>query len=222
MITQIMPLAAFTFMNQTPMELFVHGGPIMWPILLVSFVMITVVCERILFIIRENGTREPEVVEKMLENAEAGDIDGAVQIGKKSKDFIARILVYAFSHKEHSISNAFMRGSNQELNRFGQGMATLDTVITAAPLLGLLGTVTGMMKTFAALGSSDISSSTGAITGGVGEALIATMCGIAIAICGLLPFNYLNARADEAKHEVADAATALELIAKKTEGSAAN
>ena len=115
-----------------------------------------------------------------------------------------------------------MRGSNQELNRFGQGMATLDTVITAAPLLGLLGTVTGMMKTFAALGSSDISSSTGAITGGVGEALIATMCGLAIAICGLLPFNYLNARADEAKHEVADAATALELIAKKTEGSAAN
>ncbi len=214
-----MPLAAFTFMEQTPMELFVHGGPIMWPIILVSFVMVTVVCERVLFIIRENGSREPEVVEKMLENAENGDVEGAIQIGKKSKDFIARILVYAFSHKEHSISNAFMRASNQEMTRFGQGMATLDTVITAAPLLGLLGTVTGMMKTFAALGSGDISQSTGAITGGVGEALIATMCGLAIAVAGLLPFNYMNARTEEAKHEVADASTALEIIAKKTESA---
>jgi biopolymer transport protein ExbB len=218
MITQMLPVA-FTFMGQTPMQLFVHGGPIMWPIILVSFIMITVVIERIIFIIRENGTREPEVVEKMLESVDRNDIDGAVQIGKKSKDFVARILVYALSHKENALS-AFLRASNQELTRFQQGMATLDTMITAAPLLGLLGTVTGMMKTFAALGTADISSSTAAITGGVGEALIATMVGLAIAIVGLLPFNYLNARAEEAKHEVADAANALELILlKKNEGA---
>jgi len=217
MITSMLPVA-LTFMDRTPMELFVHGGPIMWPIILVSFIMLTVVVERILFIVRENGTREHEVVEKMLESVDRGDTDGAVQIGKKSKDFVARILVYALSHKENALS-AFIRASNQELNRYQQGMATLDTMITAAPLLGLLGTVTGMMKTFAALGTSDISSSTGAITGGVGEALIATMCGLAIAIIGLLPFNYLNARAEEAKHEVADAANALELIIKKREGA---
>ena len=61
--------------------------------------------------------------------------------------------------------------------------------------------------------------STGAITGGVAEALIATMCGLGIAVTGLLPFNYLNARAEEAKHEVADAANALELIVKKQEST---
>lgn len=202
-------------MNMTSMELFVHGGPIMWPILLVSFIMITVVIERIIFIVRENASREPEVVEKMFEKAESGDIEGALQIGKKSKDFIARILVYALSHKEQSIPNAFMRASNQELMRFGQGLSILDTVITAAPYLGLLGTVTGMMTTFAALGDSDISSSTGAITGGVGEALIATMCGLGVAIIGLFPFNYLNARTEEAKHQISDASNALELITQK-------
>ncbi len=217
MITQT-PFA-FTFIGHTPMELFVAGGEIMWPIILVSFIMITVVVERILFIIRENGTREHEVVEKMLESVDRNDIEGALQIGKKSKDFVARILVYALSNKDNVLS-AFIRASNQELNRFQQGMATLDTMITAAPLLGLLGTVTGMMKTFAALGSSDISSSTSAITGGVGEALIATMCGLAIAITGLLPFNYLNARAEEAKHEVADASNALEIMMKKGENAA--
>lgn len=210
------PMSLAFLMNMTSMELFVHGGPIMWPILLVSFIMITVVIERTIFIIRENSSREPEVVEKMLEKAEEGDVEGALQIGKKSKDFVARILVYALSHKEHSIPNAFMRASNQELMRFGQGVAILDTVVTAAPYLGLLGTVTGMMKTFAALGDADISSSTGAITGGVGEALIATMCGLAIAIIGLFPFNYLNARTEEAKHQISDASNALELITKKT------
>lgn len=207
-------------MNQTPMELFVHGGPIMWPILIVSFLGITVVVERMLFIIRENASREPEVVEKMLERVEARDIEAAIELGKKSKDFVARILTYALTHRDSSLSNAFIRASNQELNRFSQGMATLDTVITAAPLLGLLGTVTGMMATFGALGASgDVAAGASAIMGGIGEALIATACGLAIAIVGLLPFNYLNARAEEAKHEVADASNALELILRKNENA---
>ena len=213
MILDTMSLAFL--MNMTTMELFTHGGPIMWPILLASFVMITVMIERILLIIRENGTREPEVVEKMLEKTEQGDTDGAIQIGNKSKDLIARILVYALSHKEHSVSTAYIRASNQELTRFGQGIGILDTIVTAAPYLGLLGTVTGMMKTFAALGDGDISQSTGAITGGVGEALIATMCGLAIAIVGLFPFNYLNGRTEDAKQQISDASDALTLIRNK-------
>jgi len=219
MISETMSLALL--MNMTSMELFTHGGPIMWPILLVSFIMITVVIERTIFIFRENANRESEVVEKMLNNAEKGDIEGAILVGKKSKDFIARILVYALSHESHSISNAFMRASNQELIRYGRGIAILDTVVTAAPYLGLLGTVTGMMKTFAALGDADISSSTGAITGGVGEALIATMCGLAVAIVGLFPFNYLNARTEEVRHQISDASNALELITKKTSSTSA-
>ena len=216
MITASLPIAFL--MNQTPMELFQHGGPIMWPILIISFLGITVVVERMLFIIRENASREPEVVEKMLERVESRDVEGAIELGKKSKDFVARILTYALTHRDSSLSNAFIRASNQELNRFSQGMATLDTVITAAPLLGLLGTVTGMMATFGALGASgDVAAGASAIMGGIGEALIATAAGLAIAIVGLLPYNYLNARAEEARHEVADASNALELILRKNE-----
>ncbi|HRE09159.1 MAG TPA: MotA/TolQ/ExbB proton channel family protein [Opitutaceae bacterium] len=204
-------------MGQTPMELFKHGGYIMWPIIILSFLTLTVVVERIIFAIRESATREPEVVEKMLEKVEARDVDGAVALGRKSKDFIARILVYALTHKEHSLHNAFIRASNQELTRYQQGMSTLDTCITAAPLLGLLGTVTGMMNTFGALGTGDIGSAAGQITGGVAEALIATAGGLAIAITGLLPYNYINAKTEEAKHDVSDASNALELIIKKSE-----
>ena len=215
MITTSLPLAFL--MGQTPMELFKHGGYIMWPIIILSFLTLTVVVERIIFAIRESATREPEVVEKMLEKVEARDVDGAVALGRQSKDFIARILVYALTHKEHSLHNAFIRASNQELTRYQQGMSTLDTCITAAPLLGLLGTVTGMMNTFGALGTGDIGSAAGQITGGVAEALIATAGGLAIAITGLLPYNYINAKTEEAKHDVSDASNALELIIKKSE-----
>ncbi len=221
MITHLAPLA---FLLKNPdgsdmsmMDLFIAGKQIMWPILLLSFVGITVVIERLLFVMRENAAREPEVVEKMLENVERRDIDGALAIGRKSKDFIARILVYSLSNKEFSLSNAFVRASGQELGRFSQGMATLDTVITAAPLLGLLGTVTGMMRTFGALGGGNISAAAGTITGGVAEALIATACGLLIAVTALLPYNYLNARSERAKQEVADASHALEILIKKSE-----
>ncbi|MDI1250464.1 MAG: MotA/TolQ/ExbB proton channel family protein [Lacunisphaera sp.] len=227
MITVSLPLAILLTNSDgspmTAMELFHAGRFIMWPILMVSFLLITVATERVLFIIRENSRRSPELVDKMLEKVETGDVDGAVEMGRKSQDYVARILVYALTHKEHSLGNAFTRAANQEMQRFGQGLPTLDTCITAAPLLGLLGTVTGMMGTFASLntGSGDIASASAKITGGVAEALIATMCGLAIAIMGLLPFNYLNARQEEARHEIEDASNSLEIIINKSEGTKA-
>lgn len=208
--------------DMSALDLFMAGGPIMWPILLLSFILITVVIERLIFIMRENANREPEVVEKMLESVERRDIDGALAIGGKSKDYLAKILVYSLSNRDYSLSNAFVRASGQELARFQQGMATLDTCITAAPLLGLLGTVTGMMRTFGSLSGGDIAAAAGQITGGVAEALIATMCGLAIAIMGLLPYNYLNARGEQAKQEVADASHALEILLKKSETTSFN
>jgi biopolymer transport protein ExbB len=216
MITPCLTLA-FLLGDQSPMELFKNGGPVMWPILCISLIGFTVVVERLIFIARENGAREPEVVEKILEKVEARDIDGAVETGRHSRDFVARILTYALSNKDLSLSNAFIRAANQEMTRFQQGLATLDTIITAAPLLGLLGTVTGMMRTFGALGTGDVSSSAGQITGGVAEALIATCCGLFIAVTCLFPYNYLNARVEESRREVDDAFNALELIIKKSE-----
>ena len=187
----------------------------MWPILVLSLVAVTVVSERVLFAMRENRARDAEVIEKMLEKVEAGDIEGAIALGKQTNDYIARIMIYALSHKETSLSNAFVRSANQELTRFGQGLPTLDTCITAAPLLGLLGTVTGMMRTFGNM-QGDIAAAASQITGGVAEALIATACGLLIAVCCLMPYNYLNARWERARHEVEDAGNALDIILKKT------
>lgn len=206
-------------MGQTPMELFVHGGWIMWPILLTSFVAVTAVVERFIFLFKETTSAQPERVEQMLELVERGDHAAAVSLGKQSTDFVARILVGALEHREHSLTNAFTRAANQELNRYQRGIAVLDTCITLAPLLGLLGTVLGMMNTFGALGDGDIAANAGQITGGVGEALIAVAAGLLISITALLPFNILNVRLEEARHKVTDAANALELSMKKRDAS---
>jgi biopolymer transport protein ExbB len=78
-----------------------------------------------------------------------------------------------------------------------------------------------MMRTFGALGGGDIGAAAGAITGGVAEALIATAAGLAVAVLGLFPYNYLNAMDSQAKLEVSDVSHALEILTKKTEGSSA-
>jgi biopolymer transport protein ExbB len=190
--------------------LFEKGGPVMWPLLVTSLVALTVAIERIIFIAREKRRRQPEVVEKILSLAEQGNVEGAVKSARDSKDFLVKILVYGLLHREKSFTSALLRAANQELKRFNQGLPVLDTVVTLAPLLGLLGTVTGMIHAFGLLGGRELEAPT-VITGGIAEALIATAFGLAIAIVALLPFNYLNARVEEARHEIEDASTHLEL-----------
>jgi len=189
----------------------------MWPIALVSFVAVTAVLERTFFLISERTKREPDVVAKMFDHIEEREFEAAIRLSKSSKDFIARILGDALTYKDYSLSSAFQRAAAAEVARLQTGIPVLDTCVTAAPLLGLLGTVTGMMNTFGALGEGDIAASAGKITGGVGEALIATACGLMIAIVGLIPYNILNSRVEAAKREIARASYTLDLIIKKAE-----
>lgn len=202
-------------MGQSPMELFKHGGPIMWPIALVSFVALTIVLERVYFLITDRVTRQPETVEKMVAKIEEGEIEDAIKLSKTSKDFVARVLGEALTYKEYSLTSAFQRASINEVARVQQGHSVLDTCVTAAPLLGLLGTVTGMMNTFGALGEGDIAASASKITGGVGEALIATACGLVIAILGLIPYNIINTRLENTKRELTKASYTLDIVMKK-------
>ena len=98
----------------------------------------------------------------------------------------------------------------------------MDTLVTLAPLLGLLGTVAGIFRTFLALGSQSVEGAMGQITGGIGEALIATMCGLGIAILALVPFNYFTGKLSRLQFELESAATNLDVMviaAKKKAGS---
>jgi biopolymer transport protein ExbB len=195
-------------------EIFLKGGPIMWPLLVTSIVALATTLERLMFIWSERRKRQPEIVENLLSLVERGEVNSAIKAAEGATDFVARTLLYALQHREESLSSALLRAANLELKRFNRGLAVLDTIITLAPLLGLLGTVTGMIHAFGLLGG-ELDAPT-AITGGIAEALIATAFGLGIAITALIPFNYLNARLEQARHEIEDAATHLELLLVKT------
>ncbi len=200
-------------------DIFKKGGPIMWPLLAASILALGTVIERVLFLMRERLKRDPKALEQFFAAVGRGDTNDAIRISKESKFFVVRALGYALAHKETSLASALLYAQAQELKRCRRGIPILDTVITLAPLLGLLGTVTGMMGSFSLIGGE--LSAPGAITGGIAEALIATAFGLGIAITALLPFNFLNTKLEEARHEIESAATQLELLLQPSMASAA-
>ncbi len=191
-------------------HIFEKGGPIMWPLLVCSILALGAVIERLIFLFNESRRRDAKAQERLFAEVGRGDVENAIRVSKDSKDYVVRALTYALEHKESSLPNALLFAQARELKRFKRGITVLDTVITLAPLLGLLGTVTGMMASFSIIGG-DLNSP-GAITGGIAEALIATAFGLGIAILSLLPFNYLNNKMDEATHDIESASTQLKLL----------
>jgi biopolymer transport protein ExbB len=190
-------------------HIFKKGGLIMWPLMLASILALGTVIERVFFLFIEQLRRDTKAVKQFFEAIAQGDTQGAIGIGNASKFYVVRVLGYALSHKEKSLATALLFAQEQEMIRFRRGIPILDTVITLAPLLGLLGTVTGMMGSFSLIGGE--LSAPGAITGGIAEALIATAFGLGIAITSLIPFNYLNTRMEKANLEMETAATQLEM-----------
>jgi biopolymer transport protein ExbB len=195
-------------------ELFLKGGPVMWPLLATSLVTLSVVIERLLFVAREWRRREPEAVEAIFRAAERTDLAGAVASGLRSADPVARCLASALEHRDESFSGAMLRAANLELKRWNRGLAVLDTAVTLSPLLGLLGTVTGMIHAFGLLGGHELDAPA-AITGGIAEALIATAFGLGIAIVALIPFNFLSSALEQLRHDLEDAASRIELLLLK-------
>lgn len=191
---------------------FEAGGPIMWPILIAGIVAVAVVGERVFWWSCESRRRNPGLLEKVFAAIEAGDFSQATQLSKDSTDPVIRMIWHGMNHHHSSLQGALQVAAGAELQKAGRFLGVMDTLVTLAPLLGLLGTVTGIFKTFMALNNQSVESAMGAITGGIGEALIATMCGLGIAIVALIPFNYFTRRVARLHFDLESAATNVEVM----------
>jgi biopolymer transport protein ExbB len=202
-------------------EYFQKGGPVMWPILVTALVAVAVVGERTFWWLRESLRRDPETLEKLLGALENGDFKEAARLSKDSQDPVIRTIYHGLNHHHTSLQGALQVAAGVELQRAGRFLTVMDTLVTLAPLLGLLGTVSGIFRTFLALGGASVEGAMGQITGGIGEALIATMCGLAIAILALIPFNYYTRKTIQLQFELESAATNVEIMvnAAKQRGS---
>ena len=191
---------------------FEAGGPVMWPILVAGLVAVAVVGERAFWWWRESRRRDPQTLEKLFAALEGGDFKEASILSKGSADPVVRMIWHGMNHYHSSLQGALAVAAGAELQKAGRFIMVMDTLVTLAPLLGLLGTVSGIFRTFLALGTESVEGAMGSITGGIGEALIATMCGLGIAIFALIPFNYFSRKVAQLHFELESAATNVEVM----------
>ena len=196
------------------LQFFMQGGPVMWPILICALVAVAVVGERAFWWWRESRKRDPQKLEQILAALENSDAPAAAKIAAGSDDPVIRVIRHGLDHVGHahgSLLGALQLSAGIELKRAGRFLTVMDTLVTLAPLLGLLGTVTGLMRAFLHIGSAELSVVD--VTGGIGEALTATACGLGIAIFSLIPFNYFGARVAQLQFDLETAATNVEVLA---------
>lgn len=191
-------------------DFFREGGPIMWPLLVCAIVAVAVMLERFIFIRRAAADNE-ELTEKVREHLIHGRVLEALRLCEETPGPIPALLASGIRNRDldsDSIERAMEELALRETPLLYKRLGALDTVITVAPLLGLLGTITGMMSTFNVVAGAGQNNPT-AITGGIAEALIATACGLAIAIITLVGYNYLTEKVKEIISEMEIRATQL-------------
>jgi biopolymer transport protein ExbB len=197
---------------------FLQGGPIMWPLLVTAVVAVAVVIERIVWWTLESHRRDLKGLDEILGDIEAGDIASASVKSAHSKDPVLRVIWHGLNHAHSSLQGAMQMQAGIELERAGRFLAALDTIVTLAPLLGLLGTVIGIMHSFSFVGNEELAAVK--VSGGIAEALIATACGLAIAIFCLIPFNYFQRRVERLRFEIETQATNVEVLIGKQKPTA--
>ena len=191
-------------------QYFLEGDPVMWPILVCALVAVAVLGERCLWWWRESRKRDPRKLEQILAALENADVPAATKLAEGSEDPVIRMIYRGLSHVNTSLQGALQLAAGIELERAGKYLTVMDTLVTLAPLLGLLGTVTGLMRAFLSVGGAELA--VAKVTGGIGEALIATACGLGIAIISLIPYNYFNGKIARLQFELETAATNVEVM----------
>lgn len=203
------------------MAYFKAGGPLMYPLLLCSVISMAVIIERFIFWMKEEMHRDRKLVNEVLELARVGAWERIKERIAGTRDFIIRILVAGILHREFSMTKAMEAAASDEIKRMRRFLSVLDTIITVAPLLGILGTVTGIINSFQVLGESGIENPQ-AVTKGIAEALITTAAGLIIAIPSLFAYNYFNAKILNSIVEIEKYATSLEVVYEKLMGKEKN
>lgn len=192
---------------------FLKGGPVMWPLLLCSVIAVAVIIERALFWVKERSAQDTSLIHKLLHLTERGLFDEAITSAKASQDAVARILLNGLSHHHFSLEGALDVAVQAEVKRMKRYLGVLDTIITVAPLLGIFGTVTGILVAFGALEGRIPDPKI--VASGIAEAVITTVAGLAIAIPTVIAYNYFCAKVEDAAGRISTHITNFQILYQK-------
>ena len=176
---------------------FMHkGGFVLWPLLLLSCLSIGITVERVLFWARVSGGAARSRVNRLMEALRHGRRDEVMKMcdGNDQPEMMVALRM-ALDGADDGVAMAAAEIQRHRLERFS---VMLSTIITASPMIGILGTVIGIIKSFNVLGAQTQLADPRGVSGGIGEALITTACGLAVALVTLFPYMSFKGLADRA------------------------
>ena len=194
------------------------GGVLVVPILLCSVLALAIFCERIIrfTLMRSRGAG---LAEKVIAALDAGDTNHACEIAERSDSPMGRILRRAISYKDQdrdTLETIIVHATDEEVRNLSRYLQALATIGNIAPLLGLLGTVFGMIKAFMVIQTMGGSVNAAVLAGGIWEAMITTALGLSVALPTMVAHSYLLARVDHYETRLQDGAvTFLTALARK-------
>jgi biopolymer transport protein ExbB len=173
------------------------GGPLMWPIILCSIVAAAIILER-LWTLQDKRVLPSDLSRKVAQLIDANQVNDKVIQALEQNSPLGKILAAGLAHRHRPRAVVMERLQDTgrhvvfELERF---INTLGTIAAVTPLMGLLGTVAGIIKSFNAITAGGMGDPR-ALSGGIAEALICTAAGLGVAIPALIAFRYLRGRVD--------------------------
>lgn len=195
-------------------QIFLAGGPVIWPILLCSLIASAIFFEKI-FYLNKAGIDIQKLLDAVLEKIKRHEIKEALQVCDLAKSPAANILkagILKYDRPKEQIIQSIRDASEYEIPRLEKNLPALITLANTAPLLGLLGTVLGLISCFQAIQAraqvyqavllSDLAS-------GIWEAMLATVAGLVVAIPAFLAYNYLVLRVHNFISDMEKASTEL-------------
>ena len=165
----------------------------MIPILLCSLIAVTVAIERFIFFYHSRASPEAD---RMLALIQQGKFTDALSVAEHRPSPLLRVLSSGIMSRTDQPEKSMEAAGLAELATMKRRLNILDTIITLGPLLGLLGTIIGMINAFGIMAESGLGQPH-AVTGGVAEALICTAAGIFVAVTTLVPYNYFLTRVEQ-------------------------
>ncbi len=174
------------------LDIFLKGGFIMWPILLSSIIGLAVSIDRFLML-RKAKINVPAFMVRIRGFIKKKDISGAISYCMQEKSPVANIVrkglkKYKYGHDR--VKDAIENAGSQEISKLEKGLSVLASVAGIAPLLGFLGTVTGMIQAFMTIQDLAGAANPSDLAGGIWEALITTAFGLIVGIPALALYNY--------------------------------